>query len=39
MEPMEKMLCDMIVTLKEEVKLWRILAFILAAAVVIALFF
>ena len=39
MEPMEKMLRYMIVNLKEEVKLWRILGFILAAAVVIALFF
>lgn len=39
MEPMEKMLRDMITNLKEEVKLWRILSFILAAAVVIALFF
>lgn len=39
MEPMEKMLRDMIVNLKEEVKFWRMLAFILAAAVVIALFF
>lgn len=39
MEPMEKMLCDMIVNLKEEVKLWRIIAFVLAAAVIISLFF
>lgn len=39
MDGMEKMLRDMIVNLKEEVKLWRILAFILAAAVVISLFF
>ena len=36
---MEKMLRDMVRQLREEVMLWRIISFILAFAVIIALFF
>ena len=39
MEPMEKMLRDMVCQLREEVKLWRIISFILAVAVIILLLF
>ena len=38
LEPMEKMLRDMVRQLREEVMLWRIISFILAAAVIISLF-
>lgn len=38
MEPMEKMLRDMVRQLREEVMLWRIISFILAFAVIIAMF-
>lgn len=38
MEPMEKMLRDMVHQLREEVKLWRMISFVLAVAVIIALF-
>lgn len=38
MEPMEKMLRDMVRQLREEVRLWRIISFILAFAVIIAMF-
>lgn len=39
MEPMEKMLRDMVHQLREEVKLWRMISFILAVAVIVSLFF
>lgn len=38
MEPMEKMLRDMVRQLREEVRLWRIISFILAFAVIITMF-
>ena len=39
MEPMEKMLRDMVHQLREEVKLWRMISFVLAVAVIVSLFF
>lgn len=38
LEPMEKMLRDMVHQLREGVKLWRIVSFTLAFAVIIAMF-